>query len=149
MPRMSYRLLLLGAVLLLSLLALSPACWGGDSSPAPTQTANVTAQPSAPGVQRPGWFPASFPLSAGSTVDAESPAEGGGGHVTFRAPVSFEQAVKILDLNLDSHGYQVSDRVVADQSASYKITSSQLTGSVDVTMDAGSALIAVTLAPKQ
>lgn len=148
MARMTHRPSLVATMLAVPLLMLSPACRGGNSSPAPTQAANVTEQTSSAGAQRPDWFPASFPLSAGTTVDAESPAQGGGGHATFRAPVPFEQAVKILDLNLDSHGYQVNDRSVSEQSASYKISSSQFTGSVDVTVDSGSALLAVTLTPR-
>ena len=135
----------LAIALMAVLLAGASACGGGSSEP--TATPTQSSLPAA--AQRPDWFPATFPLPAATTVTTQQQeAEAGGGSVTFDAPVPFEQAVKVFDLNLESHGYQISDRSVTDTTATYKIDSSQFSGSVNATDASGHTTIQVTLTPK-
>jgi hypothetical protein len=83
-----------------------------------------------------------------TVVLEDKPADNGGGEVRFRAPVPLEQAVKIFDLNLESHGYAISDRSESADAAAFTFESADFTGTISITPDGSTSLIEVKLTPK-
>jgi hypothetical protein len=114
---------------------------GGDPSPTPQQ-------PSAGEAERPDWFPVSFPLPADTTLASEAESEGGGGTARFDAPVPLTRLVQVLDLNLDSHGYVVTNRDVSDTEAAFTFESSDYTGTATAQPSDPGSVLEVTLTPK-
>jgi hypothetical protein len=142
------RLTVVAAIPLLGFAAafvLCSACGGGNALPS-----GGTPTPVAGGgtAERPLWFPASFPLPVNTVVLEDKPADSGGGEVRFRAPVPLDESVKIFDLNLESHGYAISDRSQSADSAAFTFESADFTGAVSITPDGSASLYDVKLTPK-
>lgn len=111
---------------------LAGACGGDGKTKDPTPDAAATVA-AAGAADRPDWFPAAFPLPANTTVVSETPDGSGGGGVTFHAPVPFVRTLQALDLNLDSHGFTVTDRQESENEATYVFESLKFTGTAKLT----------------
>ncbi len=125
------------------------ACGGGDNADAtPTPDTAAQTQVAENAADRPEWFPAAFPLPARTEVVSETADGAGGGSVSFKSPVPYLRAVQAIDLNMESHGFTVTDRQEQGELADYIFDSPRFTGTLKVTGQGTESLLEVVLVAK-
>ena len=136
--------------LLIALALTLVACGGDDDDDGEAQDGGADATPTAESAgeaPRPDWFPEAFPLFRGTEIVREEQRDGGG-TVQFRMPVPFTQAIVALDNNLERNGFTVNERVVGDNTATYRIENDDVTAVVVVTPSEPDSLVDVDVTEK-